>query len=366
MNTVQVDLAERTYPIHIGADALSLLNTLESILKASSLVLVTNHTVQALYGERVINSLHALKKPCIAVILPDGEQYKTAAQLDMIHTTMLQAHCDRKAVIVALGGGVVGDVAGFAAATYMRGIAFVQLPTTLLAQVDSSVGGKTAINHPQGKNMIGAFYQPQAVLADSSVLTTLAAREISAGLAEIIKYGCMADAVFFDWLFVNIPTLMALDNTAIAYAVQRSCELKAHTVAQDETESSAINIRALLNFGHTFGHAFEAVLGYGTWLHGEAVGYGMICAAMLSHELGLLSINAVERIQSLVAAAGLPTQWPQAVSLDAAMLAMQIDKKTEHGVLKFIVLEGIGQAHVRGVDESVVRRVIAKLQTHQP
>jgi 3-dehydroquinate synthase len=362
MKTVAVALAQRSYPIHIGADALGKLSTLPSIQAASSLVLVTNHTVQALYGEAVIVALQPMGKALTVVTLPDGEAYKTAKQLDTIYTAMLQARCDRKCVIVALGGGVVGDVAGYAAATYMRGIAFVQVPTTLLAQVDSSVGGKTAVNHPLGKNMIGAFYQPQAVLADSAVLKTLPAREIAAGLAEVIKYGCIVDAPFFAWLESNIVALNALDSGAIAHAVQRSCELKAEVVAQDETESSDKNIRALLNFGHTFGHAFESVLGYGTWLHGEAVGFGMICAAMLSRELGLIEQAQVQRITALVAATHLPTAWPSQVSVDAAIAAMQIDKKTEHGTLKFIVLDDIGRCHVRSVDEAVVRRVIALLQ----
>ncbi len=362
MKTVTVSLAQRSYQIHIGRAAFDQLPRLLSIKAASSLVVVTNHTVQALYGERLITALQTTGKALTVVTLPDGEAYKTAAQLDMIYTAMLQARCDRKSVIVALGGGVVGDVAGYAAATYMRGIAFVQVPTTLLAQVDSSVGGKTAVNHPLGKNMIGAFYQPQAVLADSDVLKTLPAREVAAGLAEVIKYGCIVDAPFFAWLEHTIAALNTLDPTAIAHAVQRSCELKAELVAQDETESSDKNIRALLNFGHTFGHAFESVLGYGTWLHGEAVGYGMICAAVLSRELGLIQQKDVQRITGLVAAAHLPTAWPAQVSADAAIAAMQVDKKAEHGALKFIVLDDIGRCHIQSVDESVVRRVIGLLQ----
>ncbi len=362
LTTVQVNLAQRSYPIHIGENALLQLPLLHAVKAASSIVLVTNHTVQALYGEPVIASLQAIGKALTLVVLPDGEAYKTPAQLDTIYTAMLQSRCDRKAVIVALGGGVVGDVAGYAAATYMRGIGFVQVPTTLLAQVDSSVGGKTAVNHPLGKNMIGAFYQPQAVLADAAVLRTLPPREIAAGLAEVIKYGCMVDAAFFDWLENNITALNALDSNAVSHAVQRSCELKAEVVAQDETESSDKNIRALLNFGHTFGHAFEHVLGYGTWLHGEAVGYGMVCAATLSQALGLIDKAQVQRITALVAAAQLPTRWPAQVSADAAIAAMKIDKKTEHGSLKFIVLDGIGKSHVQAVDEALVRQVIAQLQ----
>ncbi len=362
MKTVHVSLAQRSYPIHIGVNALVLLPELSCVQSASSVVLVTNHTVLALYGDAVIASLQTTGKALLSVVLPDGEAYKTAAQLDKIYTAMLQARCDRKALIIALGGGVVGDVAGYAAATYMRGIAFVQVPTTLLAQVDSSVGGKTAVNHPLGKNMIGAFYQPQAVLADSRVLKTLPPREIAAGLAEVIKYGCMADAAFFDWLEANIAPLNGLNEAATAHAVQRSCELKAQVVGQDETEASDKNIRALLNFGHTFGHAFESVLGYGTWLHGEAVGYGMICAAALSQALGLIGAAQVTRITALVAAAQLPSQWPKQVSADAALAAMQIDKKTEHGTLKFIVLDSIGHSHVQAVDESIVRQVITQLQ----
>jgi 3-dehydroquinate synthase len=362
MTIVHVSLAQRSYPIHIGADVLALLPKLTSIQSASSVVLVTNHTVQALYGEALISGLQTAGKALLTVVLPDGEAYKTAAQLDTIYTAMLQARCDRKAVIVALGGGVVGDIAGYAAATYMRGIAFVQVPTTLLAQVDSSVGGKTAVNHPLGKNMIGAFYQPQAVLADAAVLRSLPAREVAAGLAEIIKYGCIVDAPFFDWLEKNIDLLNTLDADAISHAVQRSCELKADVVAQDETESSTLNIRALLNFGHTFGHAFESVLGYGTWLHGEAVGYGMVCAARLSQALGLLNEVQVQRIVALVSAAKLPIRWPTQVSADAAIAAMKIDKKTEHGSLKFIVLDSIGQSHVQSVEEAIVRQVIAALQ----
>ena len=362
MKIVKVDLSTRTYPIYIGAGVLNCFNYLDTLKKASSLVIITNHTVKKLYLERVIQLLQPLGRFLIVVVLPDGEVYKNAEQLDTIHTSMLQAHCDRKAVIIALGGGVIGDIAGYAAATYMRGIAFIQVPTTLLAQVDSSVGGKTAINHRLGKNMIGAFYQPQAVLADSSVLLTLPPREISAGLAEIIKYGCMSDTAFFDWLVGNITALKNLDADAIAYAVQRSCELKASIVAKDETESSNINMRALLNFGHTFGHAFEAVLGYGVWLHGEAVAYGMVCAAMLSYELGFLPLSDIKRITDLLAAANLPVTWPRDASQNAVMAAMKIDKKAEQGVLKFIILDRIGDAHIRDVDETTLFTVMSKLQ----
>jgi 3-dehydroquinate synthase len=359
--TLNVALAQRSYPIYIGT-ALPQLGTLVCLQAASSIVLVSNPTVLALYGAQVQTWLRTHGKSVFTVVLPDGEAYKTATQLDAIYSAMLHNHCDRRAVIVALGGGVIGDVAGYAAATYMRGIAFVQVPTTLLAQVDSSVGGKTAVNHPLGKNMVGAFYQPQAVLADAGVLQTLPAREIAAGLAEVIKYGCIMDVVFFDWLVANMPALTARQPETIATAVQRSCSIKASVVAQDEFEDAAKGVRALLNFGHTFGHAFETVLGYGTWLHGEAVGYGMVCAAQLSCELNLLAQSDVERIRQLVAAAQLPTQWPNGVSADAALAAMKNDKKTDAGTLRFIVLSGLGKSSVHAVDEAMVRRVMVKLQ----
>ena len=360
--TLTVALAQRSYPIHIGENALAQLAQLPCLANASSIVWVSNPTVLALYGDAVQGLLAAHQKPVVKVVLPDGEAYKTAAQLDEIYAAMLHNRCDRRAVIVALGGGVIGDVAGYAAATYMRGVPFVQVPTTLLSQVDSSVGGKTAVNHPLGKNMVGAFYQPQAVIADASVLRTLPAREVAAGLAEVMKYGCILDAAFFDWLEANITALNALDTAAIAHAVQQSCSIKAQVVAQDEFEDAAKGLRALLNFGHTFGHAFETVLGYGTWLHGEAVGYGMVCAAHLSCELGLLAPSDVQRITALVVAARLPAQWPAAVSADAAVDAMKIDKKTDGGTLKFIVLTRLGQSRVQAVDEAVVRRVIGRLQ----
>lgn len=363
MKSITVDLATRSYPIYIGDKALNFLNKLDCLKKASNLVVVTNHTVHALYFESVIQLLQSLNKPIVSVVLPDGEIYKNLSQLNCIYTAMLEARCDRKSLIIALGGGCIGDMAGYAAATYMRGIPFVQIPTTLLAQVDSSVGGKTGINHDLGKNMIGAFYQPQAVLADSSILSTLPLREVSAGLAEIIKYACIADAVFFDWLVSNIDLLKSLDSQAITYAVQRSCEIKASIVAQDETESSQVNIRALLNFGHTLGHALEMVLGYGTWLHGEAVGYGMVFAATLSHQLGLISITDVHRITDLINAANLPITWPKHALKEDILLAMKVDKKAEHGVLKFVVLDSIGQSHLQEVDESIVSTVINTLQT---
>ena len=372
MEHLNVALGSRSYAVSVGLGAIDLLSkhgvpenavqhsTVQAALgQASSIVLVTNTTVHTLLGARLTTLLLALNTPLITVVLPDGEAYKTQAQLDEIYSAMLTARCDRRCLVVALGGGVVGDVAGYAAATYMRGVPFIQIPTTLLAQVDSSVGGKTAINHPLGKNMIGAFYQPLAVLADSTVLATLPAREISAGLAEIIKYGCIVDAAFFVWLQANMPALLRLDPVAVQYAVAQSCRIKADVVAKDEYESGQ---RELLNFGHTFGHAFEHVLGYGTWLHGEAVGYGMVCAAHLSLELGLIDKQAVSAISHLVQQAGLPMQWPQSVEIDALIAAMQIDKKTQSKQLRFVVLDALGASHVRVVEQALLRTVLLDLR----
>jgi 3-dehydroquinate synthase len=264
--------------------------------------------------------------------------------------------CDRKTVLFALGGGVVGDMTGFAAASYMRGVPFVQIPTTLLAQVDSSVGGKTAINHPLGKNMIGAFYQPVRVICDLDVLQTLSVRERSAGLAEIIKYGPIVDMAFLDWIEHNLSAMMAGDSAALGYAVRRSCEIKAWVVGQDEREGG---LRAILNFGHTFGHAIEAGMGYGAWLHGEAVGCGMVMAAHLSHGLGLIDAPLVQRLTRLIAAAGLPTVGPQ-LGVDRYLELMQIDKKAEGGLIKFVVIDTPGSARVMKAPNALVARVITR------
>lgn len=350
---VQVDTPGGTYPIHIAPGRLDALA--HSIpADATAIVLVTNDTVNALYGARVRASLAAIGRPIHTVELPDGEAYKTWQTLNHIFDAMLGAQLDRKAVLVALGGGVVGDVGGFAAACYMRGVRFVQVPTTLLAQVDSSVGGKTAINHPLGKNMIGAFYQPLAVEIDTDVLATLPAREVSAGLAEVIKYGMIADASFFDWCEAHAADLRALDPQAVRHAIRRSCELKAWVVSQDERESG---LRAILNYGHTFGHAIESGLGFGAWLHGEAVGCGMVMAAELSAQVCGLDPAVVERIRALVAAIGCPVQAPD-LGAERWLDLMRVDKKAEGRIIRYVLLSALGQADVRGVDDDLVRPVL--------
>jgi 3-dehydroquinate synthase len=291
----------------------------------------------------------------LQIALPDGEAFKDAATLGLVFDQLLADGCDRKTVLYALGGGVVGDMAGFAAACYMRGVPFVQVPTTLLAQVDSSVGGKTAINHPLGKNMIGAFYQPARVICDLDLLDTLPERELSAGLAEVIKYGPIADPAFFDWIEANIDALRACDKPALAHAVRRSCEIKAEVVGQDEREGG---LRAILNFGHTFGHAIETGLGYGQWLHGEAVGCGMVMAADLSARLGLADAALVPRLQALCRRAGLPVQAP-ALPLARWMALMRGDKKSEAGEIRFVLIDGLGRAVVRPAPDALVAAVIA-------
>jgi 3-dehydroquinate synthase len=292
------------------------------------------------------------------VTLPDGEEFKSWATLNLIFDALLERGCDRKTVLFALGGGVVGDMTGFAAASYMRGVPFVQVPTTLLAQVDSSVGGKTAINHPLGKNMIGAFYQPQLVVCDLGTLQTLPKRELAAGLAEIIKYGPIADMAFFGWIEANLPALLAREPAALVHAIQRSCEIKARVVAQDERDTGA---RAMLNFGHTFGHAIETGLGYGAWLHGEGVGCGMVMAATLSQRLGLIDTAFVQRLTALIQNAGLPVVGPTLSSADNAgryLELMRVDKKAEAGEIKFVVLEAPGSAALRSAPDALVRAVV--------
>jgi 3-dehydroquinate synthase len=287
-------------------------------------------------------------------ILPDGESYKTWDSLNAIFDVLLGKACDRKTVLFALGGGVIGDITGFAAACYMRGVPFVQVPTTLLSQVDSSVGGKTAINHPIGKNMIGAFYQPERVVCDLATLQTLPLRELSAGLAEVIKYGPIADMAFLDWIEQHLDDLLARDPQALAYAVKRSCEIKAWLVGQDERESG---IRAILNFGHTFGHAIEAGLGFGVWLHGEAVGCGMVMAAHLSQRLGLVDAAFVQRLTGLIAKAGLPVTGPD-LGADVYLHHMRVDKKAEAGDIRFVLIDPPGKAVVRGAPDALVAEVV--------
>lgn len=352
--TVNVSTPGGDYPIHIGPGRLDHLHS--SIpADATAIAIITTTVIGALYGARVRATLEGTGKRVIYVELPDGEAHKNSDTLNQIFDVLLQNRLDRKAVLVALGGGVVGDMVGFAAATYMRGIQFLQVPTTLLAQVDSSVGGKTAINHPLGKNMIGAFHQPVGVEIDTDVLETLPAREISAGLAEVIKYGMIIDADFFDWCEANMAALRALNPTAITYAIKRSCEIKAYVVSRDERESG---LRAILNFGHTFGHAIEAGLGYGEWLHGEAVGCGMIQAAQLSQRTLGLSADSVSRIAALVRASGCP-DVPPALGTSRWVELMQVDKKAQDGTIRFVLLDRIGSARVQTVPADMLEAVLA-------
>lgn len=363
---VEIDLGERSYPILIGSSLLDDPATWSGLPKAASALIVTNETVGPLYAARLQQALSQQYPQIHVLSLPDGEAYKTWDSLNLIFDALLSRGCDRKTVLFALGGGVVGDMTGFAAACYMRGVPFVQVPTTLLAQVDSSVGGKTAINHPLGKNMIGAFYQPVRVVCDLDTLQTLPERELSAGLAEVIKYGPIHDLAFLDWIETNLPALRARDPKALAHAVQRSCEIKADVVGQDEREAG---LRAILNFGHTFGHAIEAGLGYGEWLHGEGVGCGMVMAARLSQRLGLLAEDKVERLVRLVEAAGLPVRGPQLKvghgegveelsNAQRYLQLMRVDKKAEAGEIKFVLVEDAGRAVVRGAPDALVAEVI--------
>lgn len=342
MQTLRVALADRSYPIHIGAGLLQQPRLLLDAMRTPRAAIITNQTVHPLYAESVAASLQAAGAKVVIAVLPDGEEHKTARSLDHIYETMLRARCDRQTTVIAIGGGVVGDLAGFAAATYMRGVPFIQVPTTLLAQVDSSVGGKTAINHPLGKNMIGAFHQPVSVLADIDTLSTLPDRELRAGLAEVIKHGLILDRTFFDWLEANIEPLLGRDPEALAHAVSRSIAIKAGVVAIDERETGP---RALLNLGHTFGHAIEAGLGFGTWLHGEAVGTGMVMAADLSCRLGRIGANDLQRVCALVAKAGLPVQGPQ-LGTERYLELMSLDKKAADGRIRLILLDEIGQAAI--------------------
>ena len=358
VETVRIDLADRSYDIVIGENLFDQALTYQNLPKASAALIVSNTTIAPLYEAALKQALSAHYKTIHTVHLPDGEAHKDWVTLNLIFDALLGHACDRKTVLFALGGGVVGDMTGFAAASFMRGVPFVQVPTTLLAQVDSSVGGKTAINHPMGKNMIGAFYQPQRVVCDLSVLKTLPAREISAGLAEIIKYGPIADMPFFEWIDAHIDELRACEPRAMALAVRKSCEIKAHVVGQDEREAG---LRAILNFGHTFGHAIEAGLGYGEWLHGEAVGCGMVMAAHLSQAMGLIDEPFVQRLTGLIARAGLPTKGPVLNDKDNAgqYLALMLhDKKSVAGDIQFVLIEGPGKARVSAAPEAMVRAVI--------
>lgn len=338
--TLQVDLAERSYPIIIGAGLLKDEALLQQYIGSGQLMVVTNETIAPLYLDSLLNKMPNAD----SIILPDGEQFKQLATVELVFEALLNQRHNRTTTLLALGGGVVGDMTGFAAACYQRGVKFIQVPTTLLAQVDSSVGGKTGVNHALGKNMIGAFHQPAAVLIDTDTLSSLPIREYQAGLAEVIKYGLICDADFFIWLEQNMPALLARDQAAMQYAIGRSCENKAKVVAADERESG---IRAILNLGHTFGHAIETATAYKTWLHGEAVGFGMIMALDLSMRLGLINVSVLERTIALIAAAGLPVSPPANLPTSDAILGlMGMDKKVLDGHLRLVLLRAIGDAFV--------------------
>ncbi len=341
--TLQVALGARSYPIHIGQNLLADPGWYQPHLHGRQVMIVTNETVAPLYLAPVAQALAGYQ--VAHTILPDGEQFKTLEVWNRIFDGLLGNRFGRDCTLVALGGGVVGDMAGFAAACYQRGVAFIQVPTTLLAQVDSSVGGKTGVNHPLGKNMIGAFHQPRAVIIDTDTLNTLPEREIAAGLAEVIKYGLIRDPEFFAWLEANMAALLTRDGKALAHAIERSCHNKAEVVAADERESGQ---RALLNLGHTFGHAIETGMGYGAWLHGEAVGAGICMAADLSHRLGWLDAAALARARALIAAAGLPTDPPPVLGPQRFRELMAVDKKVQDGRLRLVLLKGIGASLITG------------------
>ncbi|WP_373896742.1 bifunctional shikimate kinase/3-dehydroquinate synthase AroKB [uncultured Massilia sp.] len=352
--TLNVELGERSYPIAIGPNLLDDGALLDRHVDGGKAAIVTNTTVAPLYLARVAGALRAQGREVVEIVLPDGEEHKNWESLNLVYDALLKHRCDRKTTLVALGGGVIGDLTGFAASSYMRGVPFLQLPTTLLSQVDSSVGGKTGINHPLGKNMIGAFYQPRAVIADTSTLDTLPPRELSAGLAEVIKHGAILDADYFAWIEQNIGKLVAREPQAMAYAIARSCEIKADVVRKDEREGG---LRAVLNFGHTFGHAIESGLGYGNWLHGEAVGCGMVMAADLSARLGLVGAATLERVRALVQAAGLPTVAPD-LGIERWIELMAVDKKNEGGAIKFILLKPLGSPSITTVPPETLRATL--------
>ena len=341
MIEITVDLGIRSYPIYIGLNLLADRSTIKDRIKSRQIMVVTNETVAPLYLAPMMATF--ADRVVAKLILPDGEQFKTISTLNLIITSLLENGFDRSCTLVALGGGVVGDITGFAAACYQRGVDYVQIPTTLLAQVDSSVGGKTAVNHPLGKNMIGAFHQPKCVVADINTLTTLEPRQLRAGIAEIIKYGLISDPEFFVWLETELDNLLDLDPECLSYAIRRSCENKANIVAQDERESG---VRALLNLGHTFGHGIENVLGYGKWLHGEAVACGMCMAADMSVRMGLISPADYKRVVALITRAGLPRIPPSEINPEDLAAAMQVDKKNRDGRIRLVLLQAIGNAFI--------------------
>ena len=358
VQTLRVDLGLRSYPIHIGERLLGRADLIVPYLAQPRVALVSNPLVGGLYRGPLERALKQAGISVVPIVVADGESSKNWETLNRIFDALLEHRCERKTTLIALGGGVIGDLTGFAAAVYLRGVPFIQVPTTLLAQVDSSVGGKTGINHPLGKNMIGAFYQPQLVLADTATLSTLPDRELAAGLAEVVKYGLILDAGFFLWLEENMPRLVQRDPEALAYAVRRSCEIKAEVVSNDERESGA---RALLNLGHTFGHAIEAGLSFGTWLHGEAVAAGTVLAARLSHRMGMLSDAELARVVALLERAGLPVEAPR-LGAGRYLDLMGLDKKVEGGKLRLVLLRGIGSAFFTAdIDELLLREVLEAL-----
>ncbi len=358
MQKMMVSLGERSYPITIAAGLFSESASYWPLTAHQSVMVVTNETIAPLYLQPVLAQLSALGINADSVVLPDGEQYKSLSVLDTVFTALLEKPHGRDTTLIALGGGVIGDMTGFAAASYQRGVRFIQMPTTLLSQVDSSVGGKTAVNHPLGKNMIGAFYQPTSVVIDLDCLATLPPRELSSGLAEVIKYGVILDHAFFEWLEENIDALRRLDQKALAYCIRRCCELKAEIVAADEREQGN---RALLNLGHTFGHAIEAHMGYGNWLHGEAVAAGMVMAARTAEQLGTFSASLTERLITLLLRAGLPVNGPQQMSAEDYLPHMMRDKKVLSGELRLVLPTDLGKAEVRsGVGHDTVLAAITK------
>lgn len=358
MQTLDVSLGDRSYPIHIGCDLVTRAELILPHLKRKQVAIVTNTTVAPLYLERITQPLREAGVSVIPVILPDGEAYKNSETLNLIYDALLENRCERSTTLIALGGGVIGDLTGYAAATYLRGVPFIQVPTTLLSQVDSSVGGKTGINHPLGKNMIGAFYQPQLVLADISTLGTLPPNELAAGMAEVIKYGLIRDLEFFEWLEQNVEKLNALDTDAMSYAIYRSCRNKAEVVAADERESGE---RALLNLGHTFGHAIENAMGYGVWLHGEAVAAGTMLAADLARRMGWLSAEEVARIRKLLVAAKLPVDAPD-LGVERYLDLMGMDKKVVDGKIRLVLQQGIGKSVITSdYDAEALRQTLRSM-----
>ena len=355
MQTLTVGLDKRSYPIHVGQGLLGQSALLKEHIPGKRAAIITNTTVAPLYLDKLEKVLQELGIDSVHVILPDGEKYKNNDTLNIIYDALLTHRCERGTPLIALGGGVIGDMTGYAAATYLRGVPFIQIPTTLLAQVDSSVGGKTGINHPLGKNMIGAFYQPQLVLADTRTLSTLPDNELSAGIAEVIKYGLIRDLPFLEWLEQNIEKLLDRDTDALQYAITKSCENKAEVVAADEREKGE---RALLNLGHTFGHAIESGMGYGNWLHGEGVSAGTVMAADLSQRMGWISAQDVERIRALFERAKLPVVAPD-IGVEKYLEFMGLDKKVEGGIMRFVLLKAIGDAVVSGeVSDELLRQTI--------